>query len=83
VEPDLDIEGGGDEAVCPPHLAQRIGFVDRQTPGAREMKQKQIVLHQIAAKARFGQFAAGDQKHEPVADVSVPVPRGCCDQTRE
>jgi hypothetical protein len=37
---DLDIESGGDETLRAAHFAERIGFVDRQAPGTREMDQK-------------------------------------------
>ena len=83
MEPDLDIEGRGDEALRPAHLGERVGFVDRQTPGTRKMDQKQIVLHQIAPKAGLGQIAAGQQKHKAVAGISVPRRFRGLDQARE
>ena len=83
MEPYLDVEGSGDEALSAAHFAERIGFVDRQTPGTREMDQKEIVLHQIASEALLGQLATGQQKHKRVADIRAPVPIGRRDQTRE
>jgi len=59
VQPDLDIERRGDQALRAAHFGQRLGFVDRQAPSAREMDQKQIILHQVSPEARLGQIPAG------------------------
>ena len=72
VEADLDIEGRGDETLRPPHLGERVGFIDRQAPGAGEVAEKQVVLDQIMAEAGLRQFAAGQPQHEIVARIAAP-----------
>jgi len=72
VEADLDIERGGDEALRSAHFGKRIGFIDRQTPSAREVDQKQIVLHQIAPETGLGQIAARQQKDKLVTGIGPP-----------
>ena len=67
----------------PAHLGERLGFVDGEPPGAGEMQEEQVILHQIAAERRFRQIAAGESQHEIVPRIGRPARAGSGDQARE
>jgi hypothetical protein len=72
VQPDLSVERRGDQGLRPAHLGQILRFVDCQPPGAGEMVEKQIILHQIAPEGRLGQVALGQSPHELVPRIGRP-----------
>ena len=55
-----------------PHLGQRAGLDHAERPGAAEMDQEAVVLHEIGQERLPGQGAVGHPLHEIVADVVVP-----------
>src|SRR5580700_1065669 len=76
VQPDLDIERRGDQRLRAAHLGERFGFVDSQPPGAGEMQEEEIILHEIAPEGRLGQVAARYGKDEFMAGIGGPSRAG-------
>src|SRR5207248_10784211 len=72
METDLDIQDRGEEGLRPAHFRQRIGFVDRETPGAGEMEQKQVILHEVSAERRLRQITASEPQHKFMPRVAAP-----------
>ena len=72
MQADLDIERCRDQRLRPAHLGEGVRFVDGEPPGAGEMQEEQIVLHEIAAEGRLGQVAMRQAQHELVSGIGGP-----------
>ncbi|MNE26042.1 hypothetical protein D3C80_1193930 [compost metagenome] len=55
------------------NVSRQAAFVGGQRPGAGELDQEQVVLHQVSPKRRLAQRAFAHLPHEIVIDIAIPL----------